>query len=313
MFGGKRVCVDTSVIINGVLEELLKTNKLRNATIIIPYAVIAELENMVNKKRKPGFEGLNTLKTLRNLAKKYNIKIEFYGERPNLEKITLAKSGEIDAMIRKVAKETNSILLTSDRKQYEFARIEGIPAKYYKPKKIVDNKRYYKPKREIKSEYRVEDIPEKPEYIILAIRILELLVTICGKENAKEVLDYYHSIKLISEKALLKLYMLLKGIEVTESLNRPKLSVQEHQMFIILLERLAGRKVDEDLIFMLELELKRLKKFAEETNSSVVSDNLLSGLYNKVRLIANNTEDIKDILVNIHSSNNSWGNHEGDI
>ncbi|NPA62640.1 MAG: Flp pilus assembly complex ATPase component [Methanococci archaeon] len=125
---GKKVCVDTCVVIDGRITELIEKEKLKDATIIIPEAVVSELEYQANRGREIGYKGIEELRKLIEKAKEHNIKIEYFGERPTREEIFLAKSGEIDAMIRKVAKETNSILLTSDWIQYNLAKAQGIEA-----------------------------------------------------------------------------------------------------------------------------------------------------------------------------------------
>ncbi len=127
---GKKVCVDTCVVIDGRITELIEKGKLKDATIVIPEAVVSELEFQANRGREIGYKGIEELRKLVEKANEYNIKVEYYGERPTREEIFLAKSGEIDAMIRKVAKETNSILLTSDWIQYNLAKAQGIEAYY---------------------------------------------------------------------------------------------------------------------------------------------------------------------------------------
>ncbi|WP_423791919.1 PINc/VapC family ATPase [Methanocaldococcus indicus] len=127
---GKKICVDTCVVIDGRISEMIDKGILENSTIVIPEAVVSELEYQANKGREIGFKGIEELRKITEKAKEKGIKIEYYGERPSLEEIALAKSGEIDAMIRNVAKETNSILLTSDWIQYNLAKAQGIDAIY---------------------------------------------------------------------------------------------------------------------------------------------------------------------------------------
>ncbi|WP_456374189.1 PINc/VapC family ATPase [Methanocaldococcus sp.] len=125
---GKKVCVDTCVVIDGRITELIEREKLKDAVIIIPEAVVSELEYQANMGREIGYRGIEELRKLIEKASEHNIKVEYVGERPTREEIFLAKSGEIDAMIRKVAKETNSILLTSDWIQYNLAKAQRIEA-----------------------------------------------------------------------------------------------------------------------------------------------------------------------------------------
>ncbi|EHP89646.1 PINc/VapC family ATPase [Methanotorris formicicus] len=130
----KNITVDTCVVIDGRITELIKKGVIKDSKIIIPEAVVSELEYQANRGREIGYKGIEELRHMVEIAKEYNIEIEYYGERPTREEIALAKSGEIDAMIRKVAKETNSILLTSDWIQYNLALAQEIEAYYLEVK-----------------------------------------------------------------------------------------------------------------------------------------------------------------------------------
>ncbi len=126
----KKITVDTCVVIDGRISELIKKDAIKNSKIIIPEAVVSELEAQANKGREIGYLGIEELTKLVDIAKEHNIEIEYYGDRPSIDTISLAKSGEIDAMIRSVAKETNSILLTSDWIQHNLAKAQGIESYY---------------------------------------------------------------------------------------------------------------------------------------------------------------------------------------
>jgi len=104
--------------------------------IIIPEAALAELEAQANAGRMSGFQGLEEVKRIREIAEKKGFEVLFIGERPTLEQIKLAKSGEIDNMIRKIAEEEDAILLTSDKVQYYVAIAKGIKAMYLTQERI---------------------------------------------------------------------------------------------------------------------------------------------------------------------------------
>lgn len=127
--------VDTSVVISGRFSEMLKNGEVRG-TIIIPEAVIAELEAQANFGKMSGFQGLNEVERIVSLAKERGFEVIFAGERPRLEHIKLARGGEIDNLIREVADEFDAILVTSDRVQHLVARAKGIETIYVKPKII---------------------------------------------------------------------------------------------------------------------------------------------------------------------------------
>ncbi len=123
---------DTSVVIDGRVTALIEKGEYRDATIIIPEAVFAELEAQANQGREIGFSGLAELQRLCVLAKKGRITLQYVGERPRLEQVKLAAGGEIDAMIRAVAIEHGATFLTSDYVQAEVARAKGLDVVYLK-------------------------------------------------------------------------------------------------------------------------------------------------------------------------------------
>lgn len=124
----KKIIPDTSVIIHGQLRKLLE--KKKNVELIIPLAVLDELQAQASKGREPGFIGLEELKKIREICRKKRIRIKFTGERPTLEDIKLAHSGRIDAMIRDVAKNERGVLYTADYVQALVAEAEGVNVEY---------------------------------------------------------------------------------------------------------------------------------------------------------------------------------------
>ncbi|MEO2240826.1 MAG: ATPase, T2SS/T4P/T4SS family, partial [Euryarchaeota archaeon] len=129
----EHVVPDTSVVVDGRISRLAEEGYLEDKTVVIPRAVVAELEYQANRGRETGFAGLRELQELQRLAREGIIKVKFAGERPGLEEIRLARSGEIDAMIREVAREYDATLITSDKVQAEAAKAEGIEVVYFEP------------------------------------------------------------------------------------------------------------------------------------------------------------------------------------
>lgn len=127
-----RLVPDTSAVIEGIISKVI--GEYDYPEIIIPQAVVAELEYQANKKRPTGITGLHELQKLQSLEDNGDISITFVGKRPSNYEISLAKTGEIDAMIRDVANTELGILITSDKIQAETAKALGIPVKYYKQK-----------------------------------------------------------------------------------------------------------------------------------------------------------------------------------
>jgi ATPase len=124
---------DTSVIIDGRITAKLKAGEYKQATFIVPEALVSELEAQANRGKETGFKGLEELKELSDMAKSGEIKLEYTGKRPTLEQIKLASEGEIDSMIRAVAVENNAIFITSDKVQAEVARAKGLNVEYLYP------------------------------------------------------------------------------------------------------------------------------------------------------------------------------------
>lgn len=129
---------DTSVIVDGRFTLFLEDQK--NCTVILPEAMLAEIEHQANEGRSLGFAGLEELKKLRAMAEKGIISLDFYGSRPSRTHIKGAGEGEIDELIMTVALENDAILVTGDQIQRDISEIKGIKTKYLEhPKKSVRN------------------------------------------------------------------------------------------------------------------------------------------------------------------------------
>lgn len=134
----RRYVIDTSAIINKFLPLLMK--KGMSGKLFVPNAVMAELENLANKGREEGFIGLEEIAKLHKTNKKF--KIYFYGLRPSEHQIKFAKSGEIDALIRGVAMQTHSTLITSDLVQAKSAQAYNLSVIYLRPKEKPKKRRF---------------------------------------------------------------------------------------------------------------------------------------------------------------------------
>lgn len=126
---------DTSVLIDGRITKLIEAGELKGATIIVPEAVVSELEAQANQGREIGFKGLNELKALAEEKRSGEIDLAYVGRRPTADEIKLASVGEIDAMIRTVAVENGATFVTSDIVQSEVARAKGLDVMYLQPEK----------------------------------------------------------------------------------------------------------------------------------------------------------------------------------
>ncbi len=117
--------IDTSAIIEKIVSSKIKNKKITKGQILIPHAVIAELENQANRGKEIGLIGLEEIQEIRDLTKK-TLTLEFIGDRPSEHQIKHAKSGEIDAYIRDLAFQNDATLITADIVQAKSAKALGI-------------------------------------------------------------------------------------------------------------------------------------------------------------------------------------------
>ena len=132
----KTIIPDTSAVIIGAVSKIIEKENLDYPEIIVPEAVVCELEHQANADRCEGINGLNELQKLQQLQEEGEISVSFKGKRPTNYDIKYAKSGEIDALIRDLARSEFGTLLTNDKVQAETAKAQGIPVYYYEQKYI---------------------------------------------------------------------------------------------------------------------------------------------------------------------------------
>ncbi|ACX71965.1 flagella protein [Methanocaldococcus vulcanius M7] len=121
---------------------------------------------------------------------------------------------------------------------------------------------------EEETQYRLSDIPEDAVSMTLVFKWLEFLVSRVGVSNLPDILDYYNKIGWISNKVILKVLRFAKNMKIAfddEALRpRDKLSPSDHIVSLLYIEKLAGRPVDPEVLEMLEIEIRRIKKWALE-------------------------------------------------
>jgi len=128
----KCIVPDTSAVIIGAVSELIENGDFDYPEIIVPEAVVCELEHQANANRAEGRKGLEELKKLQEMQEDGELAISFKGKRPTNYDIRYAKSGEIDSIIRDLARSEFATLLTNDKVQAEVAKAQGIPVHYFK-------------------------------------------------------------------------------------------------------------------------------------------------------------------------------------
>lgn len=117
---------DTSVIIDGRISARVEDGEFAGATVVIPEAVVGELEAQANDGRQTGWDGLDELRRLTDLAADGEVTVEYVGRRPDALEKRDAGEGEIDALIRDIAGDRGATLVTSDEVQERVAEAKGI-------------------------------------------------------------------------------------------------------------------------------------------------------------------------------------------
>lgn len=127
-----KIVADTSVIINGQLINQIEIGSIRNSQIIIPQAVLDELQSQASKNKEQGFVGLENISKLKELSGSFGLEIISQGPHLSPDEIKLAGDGRIDAIIADMAKQIDATLYTSDHVQDLVARAKGIPTVFLK-------------------------------------------------------------------------------------------------------------------------------------------------------------------------------------
>ncbi len=128
-----KIVLDTSIVINGQIIKLVESDIVNDSEVIIPEAVIDELQSQASQNKEQGFVGLEEIKKLQDISGAHGLKIIFEGARPTAEDVRLSGRGRIDAIIKDVAQKHHAVLFTSDRVQALVAEAEGIQVNYQKP------------------------------------------------------------------------------------------------------------------------------------------------------------------------------------
>ncbi|MDR5674541.1 PINc/VapC family ATPase [Halalkaliarchaeum sp. AArc-GB] len=127
------VVPDTSAVVDGRVSERIEDGSYAGWTVVVPEAVVGELEAQANEGLDTGWEGLAELQRLVDLVEDGEIEVEYVGERPGPDTHGVAGEGEIDALIRDVAADHDAVLLTSDYVQAEVGRAKGLQVEYVEP------------------------------------------------------------------------------------------------------------------------------------------------------------------------------------
>ena len=112
-----KIVPDTSVVIDGRLRKFLPEHDVEE--IVLPELVIAEIEYIANKGNRIGTAGLDELNGIREFCLHNDIGLSYYGKR-------IRDYKDMDDKIRRVAEETDAVLVTGDFIQGKIAEAKGI-------------------------------------------------------------------------------------------------------------------------------------------------------------------------------------------
>ncbi|GAA0513089.1 ATPase [Halorubrum aquaticum] len=127
------VVPDTSAVVDGRVSERVEDGSYEGVTVVVPEAVVGELESQANDGLESGWDGLEELKRLAERRDEGAIDLRYVGDRPSGDQRSRAAEGDVDALIRDVAADNDATLLSSDIVQAEVARAKGIDVEYVEP------------------------------------------------------------------------------------------------------------------------------------------------------------------------------------
>ncbi|TKX77429.1 ATPase, partial [Halorubrum sp. SD626R] len=128
-------------VVDGRVSERVAAGSYESVTVLVPEAVVGELESQANDGLESGWDGLSELKRLADLADDGTIELRYVGERASGDARSHAHEGDVDALIRDLATDHGATLLSSDIVQAEVARAKGLDVEYVEPvaRGVVDD------------------------------------------------------------------------------------------------------------------------------------------------------------------------------
>lgn len=122
---------DLATIVNGRITQLVENGDLKGVEMILPNVIFAELEYRAENGKDSGFSGLSELKKLKGFSEEGLVEFSFAGVKPS--SIEGLSQTEIKSKIRKIAKEKEGTLVTSDEVMADSAEVEELNVRYLKP------------------------------------------------------------------------------------------------------------------------------------------------------------------------------------
>jgi len=118
-----------------------------------------------------------------------------------------------------------------------------------------------------KMKARLEHLPNDAVSTMIALKWLGFLIDRAGILNLENILEFYYTIGWISEEVLESLLKYANGTRPhqREPNWKPddKLTIQDHLISLLFIERLRGTKITPEVLNSLERELKMMNKILE--------------------------------------------------
>jgi len=128
----EKVTLDTSALSEGVVSKLLEENRIAFDELIIPEALVSEVEYQIEQNKAFGFLGIEELEKLKVLSSN-KFRIRFSGRKPSHFELERMSLFEMDSMVRDLAYDEGACLITANRFQEKLALSKGIDVFFVKP------------------------------------------------------------------------------------------------------------------------------------------------------------------------------------
>ncbi|NJE13534.1 FlaD/FlaE family flagellar protein [Thermococcus sp. LS2] len=187
-------------------------------------------------------------------------KIEVVEEKPEVvEKVAEEEKEKVEEVVEK----PGVVEVKADKEEKIKGGVEMAEERLSLPQDIANLLFAEEPKKA-----RLEKIPEDIVSTMIALKWLGFLIDRVGIQNLERVLEFYYEIGWISENVLNTLLRYAKGTRPhhrdPEWKPAEKLTVQDHLVSLLFIERLKGLRITRDVLDKLERELKMLEKTLDE-------------------------------------------------
>lgn len=111
---------------------------------------------------------------------------------------------------------------------------------------------------------RLDSIKKNPMSVVVLLNWIEFLMERVGRNNLMDALDYYVDIGWISEEVRSEIMAYARGIDYYVEKPTWRLLPEDHTKSLLFIERLCGRKIDRNMLSMIDREMAKVKHGLEE-------------------------------------------------